>query len=230
MLVLCIPGIGTNLLRNTFNSADLILAQDGKWYSIDNVRWDSRFDCTLYPLLRDQYKVCRHLFRNILKVKSTDLADLIAEIRHQSQQFFVTSEREVVIGIMRNLLRHLDSMLGSRPSKSTKSELQGLKMFPIAMHEGQLTLESAESGEFWIPDIPVLHECFRGRAPLLDLTGRADATNINSVVAALGLSSRLLTEAVQDDFDVDIGKGREDAKLTQDLRRKVQYIQGYARV
>jgi hypothetical protein len=160
-----------------------------------------------------------------LDISPTDLADLITEIRYQSENFSVKSEPNATIRTMRNLLQNLDSMLKIRPSSLKISELKALEMFPIAIHEGQWTLQSADSGEFWIPDISVLHECFWGHAPLLDLS---DDANISNIVSVLGLKSRLLTEAVQDDFDKDTKESREYAKLTWDLRRKADYIQGYA--
>ena len=162
-------------------------------------------------------------------MRSTNLADLIAEIRHQSEQILVTPEPKAVVGTMRKLLQNLDSTLERRPPSSKISELKALKMFPVATHQGQWTLESANSGEFWIPDIPVLHACFWSHAPLLDLTGHTDGTNISNVVSVLGLSSRLLTEAVQNHFDDGNEQGVLDDKIARKLSRKAEYIQGYAR-
>lgn len=163
-----------------------------------------------------------------MKLRSTDLSDLIDEIRYQSEQIVVTQEPKAVVETMRNLLQHLDNFLESGRPESTISELKALKMFPVATFEGEWTLHSARSGEFWIPDISVLHECFWGHAPLLDLTGRADGANISNIVSVLGLESRLLTKAVQDDLDDEPEEGRADPQLARDLKRKVIYIEGYA--
>ncbi|KIW88649.1 uncharacterized protein Z519_10695 [Cladophialophora bantiana CBS 173.52] len=127
---------------------------------------------------------------------------------------------------MRNLLQNLDGMLKIRPSSENVSKLKALEMFPIATHKGQWTLQSADSGEFWIPDISVLHECFRGHAPLLDLSDDGNGANISNIVSVLSLKSKLLTEAVKYYYDGNTEKGREYPELERDLERKAAYIGG----
>lgn len=99
-------------------------------------------------------------------------------------------------------------------------------MFPVAAPDGHITLESSNSGEFWIPDIPILHEYFQGLAPLLDLTESPEGVKIGNIVAALGLEDMLLTAAVRTEHDACNETGWEDKELTQRLRIKADSIKG----
>ena len=205
------------------------MTRNGKWHGLDDVRWKSSFKYTLNPVLRDQYSNgCRRLFAVILDVKDTTLGDLVDEIRHQSFEFFKSPAVDVSVETVRDLLSCLDRMLEHEPLPSMTTQLRTIAMFPVTMLNGRVILQSADAGDFWIPDIPVLYECFQKHAPLLEMSRDRTVVKLANLVTKLELGNRLLTNAVRSQYEIGTEISSEDWELAHRLRSKADYIQGYA--
>jgi hypothetical protein len=163
-------------------------------------------------------------------VQTTSLGDLVEEIRHQSDTFATNSARDTVVGNLRHLLYELDRMLPKNISKQMRQQLRDLEMFPVTMPNGQMELQAVESGEFWIPDIPVLHECFKMHAPLFEMDPESTSIKLENIISKLDMEDLLLTNAVQNKFESGNDTFREDGSLTQRLQSRLQYFEGSVQV
>lgn len=163
-------------------------------------------------------------------IKSTDLTDLVDEIRHRSTQYVLFSH--ISEERFANSLKLLHALDGYSLSPNVASEVKQLKMFPVKLPDCNSSdgLEKiilrASTDTFWIADITTLFEAFRDRIGLYECAGSNAKHRLPKLFESLDMNHKLLTVAVQYEFKWIASQCTADMTLAESLKQNLRFFHG----
>lgn len=203
------------IYRTAFNEKELVLGDDGTWYTLSKCLWGSPFALSGFQDLSTLYVGLEDFFVRRLKVKKATLSMLIAEVKRMAKATRPEIEqirtRLIEIGMM--LAR---TSIDESVSKALDS-LKATKFLPQKLEDGTVTLVGIED-DFAIADHKRYSDAFASSHTLLDFEVH-ETQSLHSVFKYMGLTHRYLSSMVEEVSEIGENCVENEA-LSQQLQVK----------
>ncbi|USP74759.1 hypothetical protein yc1106_02033 [Curvularia clavata] len=185
-------------IKNAFIEKQLVLGDNGMWYTLSNCLWGSPFALSGMQDLLTIYAEMENLFVRRLKVKRASLSMLITEVKTmtEARQPHVENIKTRLIEIGKTLARNeMDSSVSKALSK-----LKEVKFLPKILDDGTSVLLGAEE-DFAVSDHQRYGDAFASSNALLDFRVH-EVQSLHHVFKHMDLTHRYLSSLVKEVSEV----------------------------
>ncbi|KFZ20533.1 hypothetical protein V501_00065 [Pseudogymnoascus sp. VKM F-4519 (FW-2642)] len=201
-------------IQREFAKYPLVYSQKFKrWVYLSDCVWKGPQELNIVYKLSSEYPRYSAFFRTSLNLGNATLDHIIKQLQT------VTSDTS--FDTLRQLLLLLNGYLTHETPLSRISELKGKKIIPVTTPSGEVHMDYGKN-VWYLADKTSLWERFKGKIPLIAFDVRTVRT-LKPLINAMGVSSRFLSEAVNQKLEI-VGIKIKDEKRTTDLRERAKYF------